>query len=199
MRITPLDIRKQPFRKTLMGVDPDEVSSFLNMVAGEFETLIRAHDESATQVKVLQQRLDQYEKIEKTLNETLMTAQRATDEAKLNAQKEAELIIKDAQIRADRYEDQSRERVNKLEAELQSLKAQRDSFLVRFQSMLRDQLALLGVIRGDIAATEKRGAAEDESPSSGLDVIGEGEETMDEVPPQPDLSAGDGGMGSSWT
>jgi cell division initiation protein len=179
MRITPLDIRKQPFRKTLMGFDPDEVSSFLNMVAGEFESLIRAHDELSTQVKSLQVRLEHYEKIEQTLNETLITAQRATDEAKLNAQKEAELIIKDAQIRSDRYEDQARERVNKLDAELQSLKAQRDSFLVRFQSMLRDQLALLGVIRGDIDATEQ----EDEV------AIDEVEETMDEVPPQPDLSS----------
>jgi cell division initiation protein len=153
MRITPLDIRKQPFRKSLRGFDPDEVNSFLEMVANDYEGVIRQNGELATEVKNLRERLEQYEKIERTLNETLITAQRATDEAKLNAQKEAELILKDAQIRADRYEDQTRQRVNRLEGEMVSLKTQRESFLARFRSMLRDQLELLESIKGDIVAS----------------------------------------------
>ena len=64
MRITPLDIRKQPFRKTVMGFDRDEVNSFLEMVANEFEQIIKQNDEQATNVKLLQERIDSYEKIE---------------------------------------------------------------------------------------------------------------------------------------
>ena len=146
MRITPLDIRKQPFRKQLMGFDRDEVNSFLEMVANEFEQVIRQKDDFSTKIKVLQERLDGFEKIEKTLNETLITAQRISDEARLNAQKEAELILRDAQVRADKYVDQSRNSVHQLESDIMSLKTQRDSFLVRFKSMLKDQLALLQVI-----------------------------------------------------
>ena len=189
MRITPLDIRKQPFRKTLRGFDKDAVNSFLEMVATEFEKANTQKDELATKVKVLQARIDEYEKIEKTLNETLLTAQRATDEARLNAQKEAELILKDAQIRADKYEDRSRQNVNTLEAELNSLKIQRDSFLARFKSMLRDQLSLAEVICDSIENEKKQGVDENEKAHPTKDSSRkkgfQEEETMDEVPPQP--------------
>lgn len=200
MRISPLDIRKQPFRKTPMGFDKDAVNSFLEMVAIEYEQIIKQNDELSTNVKVLQERLDGYVKIERTLNETLLTAQRATDEARLNAQKEAELIIKDAHIRADKYEDRSRQKVNELEAELMSLKTQRDSFLVRFKSMLRDQLSLVEVISGSVKDGDslptrrhplKQKSVADKSfsipklRSSRPIFNASGDETLDEVPPQP--------------
>jgi cell division initiation protein len=176
MRITPLDIRKQPFRKTVMGFDPDEVNSFLEMVASEFEAIIRRSDETATQLKNLESRLEGYTKIEKTLNETLLSAQRATDEARVNAQKEAEMIIKDAQIRAGRYEDEAHRRVHDLESQLVGLKTQRDSFLARFKSLLRTQLDLLEIISDDLK----------ENPQT--DMLRTKEvETMAEVPPERGL------------
>jgi cell division initiation protein len=174
MRITPLDIRKQPFRKSMMGgFDKDAVNSFLEMVANEYEQVLRKSDEAAMTIKTLEERLAGYEKIERVLNETLLTAQRATDEAKLNAQKEAELIIKDAQIRADRYEDKSRDKVNTLATELVSLRTQRDSFLSRFKSLLRDQLSLVDVL-GDTLKDDSDNSESRES-----------HEVMGEVPDQP--------------
>ncbi len=182
MRITPLDIRKQPFRKKLWGFDPDEVNSFLEMVASEFESTIKQDNDLQTQVKNLDQRLDHYVKIEKILGDTLLTAQKATDEARMNAQKEAELILKDAQVRAGRYEDDSRRRVRELESEIISLKNQRDSFLARFRAMLKTQLELLGVISDDLRGTSRP------EPKSGVETMGE--ETMEEVPPQPNIASG---------
>jgi cell division initiation protein len=181
MRITPLDIRKQPFRKTFQGFDPDQVNSFLEMVAGEFETIIRQNDELATKLTVSEQELEHYKKIEKNLSETLLTAQRATDEARVNAQKESELIIKDAQIRASRYEDEARNRVHTLEGELVTLKNQRDSFLARFRAMLKTQLELLNTISEDLGGKRQygpKGAMGDDDTlaevAPSLDVIGDG-------------------------
>ena len=182
MRITPLDIRKQPFRKTMWGFDPDEVNSFLEMVASEFEAIIKQDNDVQSQVKNLEQKLEHYVKVEKTLNDTLLTAQKATDEARLNAQKEAELIIKDAQIRAGRYEDETRRRVHELESELVSLKNQRDSFLARFRSMLKTQLELLAVISDDLKGGPRSGL------KSSIETIDE-EETMDEIPSQPNIAS----------
>ncbi|MFW5774811.1 MAG: DivIVA domain-containing protein [Chitinivibrionales bacterium] len=189
MRITPLDIKKQPFKKTMMGFDPDQVNSFLEMVANEFEQLNRSHDELAGEVNQYKQKLEHYERIEKTLNETLLTAQRATDEARLNAQKEAELILKDAQIRADRYEDQSRQRVNGLQSELLSLKAQRESFITRFRSLLKDQLSLLEVISDSLESDEGQSAKAAAKKTTRRRQMQQTGETMDEVPPQPNLSS----------
>lgn len=180
MRITPLDIRKQPFRKTAVGgFDKDAVNSFLEMVANEYEQVIRQNDEYAMNIKSLEERLAGYEKIERTLSETLLTAQRATDDAKLNAQKEAELIIKDAQIRADRYTDKSREKVNDLESEITSLRNQRDSFLMRFKSLLKDQLSLVEIL-GDTLKDDR-----EDGMSEASDMMFAEDDTMDEVPPQP--------------
>ena len=178
MRLTPLDIRKQPFRKTLWGFDSDEVNSFLEMVAGEFEAIIKQDNELQTQVKNLEQNLAHYVKIEKTLNDTMLMAQRTTDEARLNAQKEAELILKDAQIRAGRYEDDSRLRVHELESEIVTLKTQRDSFLARFRAMLKTQLELLAVISDDL----KTGPHADSGP--GIETI---DETVEDAPSRPEV------------
>jgi cell division initiation protein len=167
MSITPLDIRKMSFRRTLRGFDSEQVFSFLETVAHEFEAMVRQRDDLATQLKSTEQRLEQYTKIEKMLSETLLTAQKATDEARTNAQKEAELIIKDAQIRAGRYEDDARRRVHDLEAELVTLKNQRDSFLARFHAMLRTQLELLNTISEDLGKGEEETLAEVPSRPSG--------------------------------
>jgi len=155
MRITPLDIRKQPFPRALRGCDSHAVYSFLELVAGEYEVLIRQNNEFATQIKCLEEQLGKYTGIERVLNETLMSAQRSSDEARVNAQKEAELIIKDAQIRADRYEAEARQRVNALESEIISIRNQRDSFLARFKAMLSTQLNLLEVISGDLRSDDQ--------------------------------------------
>ena len=181
MRITPLDIRKQPFRRTWRGFDPDAVNSFLEMVASEYESIIKQNSEFATQLKNLEQRLEGYVKIERVLNETLLTAQKATDEARVNAQKEAELILKDASLRAERYEDEARQRVHSLESELVVLRNQRDSFLARFKAMLTTQLNLLEIISGDLKQQH-------ENDGGSIMEIAE-EETLAEVPPQPHITS----------
>jgi len=150
MRLTPLDIRKQPFMKKLMGFDPDQVNSFLEQVASEYEQIVRQNDELSAQVREQTSQLDQYRKIEKILNDTLITAQRATDEGRINAQKEAELILRDAQLRAEKYEEKSRQTVSQLESDIISLRTQRDSFLTRLRSMLKDQLALVDIMGGTL-------------------------------------------------
>jgi cell division initiation protein len=191
MRITPLDIRKQPFRKLMRGFDPDAVNSFLEMVAGEFENIIRTNTELATRVKTAEVKLEQYQKIEKTLTETLLTAQRATDEARANAQKESELILKDAQIRADRYEDEARKRVHDMQSELVSLRSQRDSFLARFKSMLRTQLELANSISQELgggSGVDELAVVEDMEPevarprratAPSIDIVGDSSGGLD--------------------
>jgi cell division initiation protein len=182
MHLTPLDIRKMPFRHTLSGFDRDQVNTFLEQVANEYEKIIRENDEFTTRIKHLEEKLDQYVKIERTLSDTLLTAQKATDDARLNAQKEAELILKDAQIRAGRYEDESRRRVHDLESEIISLTTQRDSFLARFRAMLKTQLELLSVISDDLSGGTKDGRTDDATTAD--------EETMEEIPSQPDIARG---------
>lgn len=168
MRITPLDIRKQPFRRVFRGFDTDAVASFLEAVASQYEESIRQNSDYATRIKYLEAKLEGYMKIERTLNETLVTAQRVCDESRANAQKEAELIIKDAVIRAGQHEIEVRKRVAALENDLASLKNMRDTFLARFRGLLTTQLNLLGVISGDL---QERIDEKDFSPAAELSEV----------------------------
>jgi cell division initiation protein len=150
MRITPLDIRKQPFRRAMRGFDRDAVNSFLEMVANEFEGLIQQNGAYATRIKQLEEKCEGYTKVERTLNETLLTAQRLADDARVSSQKEADLIIREATARAGQEESAIRRSIMQLENDLASLKNQRDTFLERFKGLLTTQLNLLGTISGDL-------------------------------------------------
>lgn len=150
MRITPLEIRNHPFSKVLRGFDADQVESFLQQVASQVEDLSKENGLLATKVKELSTDLERYKKTEGVLNETLLTAQRATDEAKANAQKEAELIIREAEVRAERLVGESREQAYALQNDLKSLKAQKRAFLARFETVLGDQLKYLDVMKDEL-------------------------------------------------
>jgi len=203
MRITPLDIRKQPFRRALRGFDSDAVNSFLEMVANEFEALNRLNGEHASRVKQLEEKVEGYAKIERTLNETLLTAQKLGDDVRSNAQKEADLIIREATARAGQEENEIRRRIMKLENDLASLKNQRDTFLERFKGLLTTQLNLLGTISGDLKqeVEEKSGGEEmkdnekDTTRVSKISNPDEGEDTAIADPPHFSLSeaGNDGG------
>jgi cell division initiation protein len=157
MQITPLEIRKFNFRKkTFNGIDPDHLDSFLQQIASQVEEQNRENTVLASRTKDLETQLERYKKIDRTLSETLLTAERATDDARANAQKEAELIIKDAQVRADRYESESRERVHRLESEIRALTAQKESFISRFRSFLTDQIKYLDVMAKNLDDDSKR-------------------------------------------
>jgi len=199
MRITPLDIRKQPFRRALRGFDTDAVNSFLEMVANEFEALIRLNGEHASLVKQLEEKVEGYAKIERTLNETLLTAQKLGDDVRSNAQKEADLIIREATARAGQEENEIRRRTMKLENDLASLKNQRDTFLERFKGLLSTQLNLLGTISGDLKQGVDEKSGGDEKKDDGKDTTrvsknsdpGEGEDTAIADPPRFSLSEAD--------
>lgn len=155
MHITPLEIRKQPFRKSVVGgLDKSHVESFLGQIATEFESLRKENAALATKFKEQTGELARYKRIEDTLSETLLTAQRATDDARLNAQKEAELILKDAQLRAEKFEDGARVKVQELKAEYVSLKSQKESFLIRFRSLIQDQLSYVDIMKNGLDGVE---------------------------------------------
>jgi cell division initiation protein len=203
MRITPLDIRKQPFRRAMRGFDADAVNSFLEMVAGEFEELIRQNSGYASRVKQLEEKCESYAKIERTLNETLLTAQKLADDSRVNSQKEADLIIREATARAGQEENEIRRRVMQLENDLASLKNQRDTFLERFKGLLTTQLNLLGTMSGDLGIEPGEKGGHDDRKDQGKDTTrftkssdgGRSEDTVAAEKPRFSLSETDSGDG----
>ena len=133
MRITPLDVRKQEFRRGMRGLDPDEVYAFLATVADEYEAALNDNKALRERLLELDDKVQEYRTIERTLRDTLVTAERVTVEAKDNARREATLIIKEAQLQAEKsLRDISSEAV-RLRQEIHRLRSQRDAYVAKMR------------------------------------------------------------------
>lgn len=133
MRITPLDVRKQEFRKIMRGLDADEVYAFLSTVADEYEAVLNDNKALRERLLELDDKVQEYRSIERTLRDTLLTAERVTVEAKDNARREASLIIKEAQLEAQKSLRDISSEGARLRQEVQRLRSQRDAYLAKMK------------------------------------------------------------------
>jgi cell division initiation protein len=143
MKITPLDIRKTEFKTIFKGYDKNEVSVFLEMVAKEMEELIKENTIYMEQLRDLDSKIEDYRRMEKTLQNTLTSAQKTTDELRRNAEKESELILRNARIQADHIVEEAHSQANKYKTQIASLKSQRDTFIAQFKGLVEAQLHVL--------------------------------------------------------
>ncbi len=149
MKLTPLDVKRQEFRKVIRGYDAVEVDAFLEMVAEEYESLLRSKNESVSGIKQLEEKLKEYQEIEKTLQKTLMDAQKSLSKSKEDSKKEAELIIKEAEITANKIIEDSRREDMKLKNEIMLLNAQKESLAIRLKHILNSQIELINILEMD--------------------------------------------------
>lgn len=153
-RLTAMDIEKQDFARKMRGYDPDEVQLFLRAVAEEIE---RVNLENATlreENGALHQRLDDFVDRERTLQETLVTAQRMSADLKDRSKQEADLLVKEARVKAERVLDQSQDQLQALENEIGRLRLERDAFENRLRAAIDEHLALLDLRKQEKAETD---------------------------------------------
>lgn len=143
MRLTPLDIKKQEFKKVLRGYDPVEVDTFMDMLANELEEALRAQKETRDRGIELETQLRDYRQIEKTLQQTLLQAQETTGRIQENARKEAELVVREAEARAVKMLEETSSGLVRMGNELQQLRARRDSMLGQLKVLLSSELDLI--------------------------------------------------------
>jgi len=172
MRLTPLDIRKQEFRKGMRGLDADEVYAFLSTVADEYEAVINDNKALRERLLELDDKVQEYRNMEKTLRDTLLTAERVTVEAKENARRESDLIVKEAQIEAEKALRDIRTASMRLRQEIQELRQQRDSYLSRMRILVESHVKFIETAEKDfaqeerqLAAAQQRAEAETQQPS----------------------------------
>jgi len=133
-RLTPLEIQKQNFNKAVRGYSSDEVRGYLHLVAEELETLLREVERLTRDNQGIREEMKEHSEREQILKDTLLSAQRVSEDVKTNARKEAELIVKDAELLSERIIDQAMTRVGDLERTIQELKLHRRAARNKLQS-----------------------------------------------------------------
>ncbi|HEX7808755.1 MAG TPA: DivIVA domain-containing protein [Thermoanaerobaculia bacterium] len=134
--LTPLEIQKQTFSRGLKGYHPDEVRAYLHLVAEEIERLLRENDRLSRETMNLREDLEDHSNRERILKDTLLSAQKVAEDLTANARKEAELIVKDAELLSERLIAQATQRVGDLEKAIQDLKIERRMARNRLQATL---------------------------------------------------------------
>jgi cell division initiation protein len=153
MKLTPLDIRHKDFKRGMRGYVDAEVDEFLDEVADEFERLFKENIDLAERCETLQEKIDHYRTLEETLQKTLVSAQRSAEELKTNAQKEAQLILSEAELKARQMVNESYADKQAIEKNIVVLKSSEEDFRFKFRSLLEGYAKQLD----DIDAAAKKG------------------------------------------
>ncbi len=143
MRITPLDIQQKQFPIKFRGFDVEEVYAFLEVIREEMEELLRENSSLKEKVHTLEKHMKEYKNIETTLRETLVAAQQMVEDYKSNAQKEADLTIKEAELKADSMIKEAQEKVVKIHEDIVDLKGIRRHFKEEIKRLLENHLRMI--------------------------------------------------------
>jgi cell division initiation protein len=125
MNVSPLDLRQQRFRKAFRGFDPVEVTALLVAVADDYEQALRETDRLRQELMRMEAVLAENREQEKNLQNTLMTAQKLSDDIKANAEHEAKRIVREAEGRSDLLLEKTQARLEDIQREIDGLKLKR--------------------------------------------------------------------------
>ncbi len=155
MRIAPLDLRQQRFRAAFRGFDRTEVIAFLTEAADDYEHALREIDRLRQDLARMEALLTEHREREANLRNTLLTAQRLSDEIKEAAQNEAKLILREAQGRADLLLQKGQVRLDEIERDINELRLRRHSVEGSLEASIQALYRALEFIREQDRPDEK--------------------------------------------
>ena len=132
MKISPMDIQRQTFGQVFRGLDPDEVRSYLNIVAEEVASLQMERDRLDQELQSLRSLIDEHRQRETILKNTLLTAQRVSEEIAALA----ETTVKEAEMQADRLVELAQNRAHEVERGILDLRAHRSALRTDVRALI---------------------------------------------------------------
>jgi DivIVA domain-containing protein len=139
--LTPLDVRRYDFGKALRGYDPERVNQFREQVAEELERLTRLNQDLDTKAKGFHEQLRAFRERDKALNEALISAQQMRTEMREQAEKEAQLILREARADGERIIEDARAEIRRMEDQIVSLDRSRRAYLAQVRLLIERQLS----------------------------------------------------------
>ncbi len=144
--LTPLDVRRTEFPGALRGYEKARVDEFRDRVANELERLTRVNQELDAKAKGFHEQLRAFRDRDKALNEALISAQQLRADTREQAEREAQLVLREAQAEGEQLIECARADVRRLAAEIEGLERARRAYLAQFRQLVGRQLAELDAI-----------------------------------------------------
>lgn len=143
MKVTPLDIEQMKFHVVFRGYDRKEVDAFLDSIGHEMEEIMRELTELREFRESYDERNHALIEKEETVKNTMLTTQKLVEELKENARKEAELIVKDAELQSQKITMNAQQEKVALETDLVNLKRRRHHFLEDMKKVLQMHMEMV--------------------------------------------------------
>lgn len=138
--LTPLDIQKKEFPVGFRGYKIEQVESFLDDVINDYEKMCNENIELKEKLEVLNEKIEQYQNIEDTLQNTLVVAQRTAEDVSYNAKQKHDNIIKEATEKSKKMIDDANNEVAKIRKEYDNIRKEALMFKAKFKSLLVSQI-----------------------------------------------------------
>jgi cell division initiation protein len=136
MPLQPLEIQKQRFGLKLRGYDPTEVENFLGLVAEELSQRLAEIERLDRDNRHLAERVAAAEGRERELQDSLLRGKKVSDEMISTSQREAQLLVKEAELHADRLIQQATERAQEIDNRIQELRTRRRELQLKLRGTL---------------------------------------------------------------
>ena len=144
MKIGPVDIRNHVFsRRKMRGVDEAEVAAYLDLVADRLEEAVLESDDLRARIDQLERDLEEYRKLDRTLRDSLLSAERLADGRLEQTEREARIIVKNAEVEAEKVIATAQAEAASIRGTLDDLRRQRLTYVERFRALLRSQMKIL--------------------------------------------------------
>ena len=138
MRLSAMDIRQQQFAvKLFRGFDPQEVDAFLEEVADDWEELVRENNLLKDQLATLEEQKKATDEQNKSLQQTLIVAQKMAEEFRESSRRAADIVLREAQLQAEKLLEESRQEQTRVLGEVAALKQQRRQVAEELLATLR--------------------------------------------------------------
>ena len=143
----------EKFNLVRKGYNPDEVNEFLDKVISRVEVMvneIKEKDEKLSQYKLMEEdytliknKLQEKERMEESLKRAILMAERTSEQIRLTAHQERDIILNDAKKNASRIVNEALLKAEKIEKESESLKRNVMVFKRRLKDIIETQLEIV--------------------------------------------------------
>ncbi|MEZ4703854.1 MAG: DivIVA domain-containing protein [Bdellovibrionota bacterium] len=148
--LSVMDIEQKRFSREFRGYDKNEVHQFLTQMARDWEHLKREIKSLKESIHAQEQKIERLQENEKALNQTIITAQKMTEEINRTAKKESDVIIGQAELQAEKILGQAHTRLTQVIARINEIKSQQAEFEGSLRGIIETHLRLLNQQKIDV-------------------------------------------------
>ncbi len=155
MNLTSLDIQQQQFRVRFRGFDIREVDRFLEQISETFTAIQSENKKLKEELRRLKLEMQGYKEREESFKRAMVNSQKVLEQMKDNARKSAEVIIADAEVKAERILNRAHNRLSQLHEDIAELKRQRMQIEVQIRSVIDAHSKLLEIGKESMDAMDE--------------------------------------------